>query len=100
MSGLTYAERMALRNAATLRNAQFAYDNASPPEPDPRDEALLEMRLESEARKAADMIIQRAAEAVAHIDDPRDRLATQVGRLQGEIRRLCAELAWAREGAE
>ena len=37
-------------------------------------------------------IIASAASAVAAINDPRDRLARQVGILQGEIRALCDEL--------
>lgn len=40
----------------------------------------------------AQEIIASAARDVAGINDPRDRLARQVGILQGEIRALCAEL--------
>jgi hypothetical protein len=36
----------------------------------------------------ATQIIKAASDAVAHINDPLQRLADQVGRLQGEIRRL------------
>lgn len=40
----------------------------------------------------ADKLIARAHEMAAHINDPRDRLAHTVGLLQGELRKLCAEL--------
>jgi hypothetical protein len=40
----------------------------------------------------ADTIIARVAQSVAGIHDPRDRLARQVGELQGEIRALCSAL--------
>lgn len=40
----------------------------------------------------ADLILGRAATAVAAVNDPRDRLAQHVGILSGEIRRLCGEL--------
>lgn len=48
---------------------------------------------------AADAILRRAAMDVMHIDEPRERMATHIGRLQREVRRLCAELA-AREIAQ
>ena len=40
----------------------------------------------------AERIIKFCSAQVAAIDDPRDRLATQVGLLQGEIRKLCDAL--------
>jgi hypothetical protein len=40
----------------------------------------------------ADFLIECVALAVQEIHDPRDRLARQVGMLQGEVRRLCAQL--------
>ena len=41
----------------------------------------------------ADQLIAAAAHGVAHIDDPRTRLAEQVGRLQGTVRMLADKLA-------
>lgn len=43
-------------------------------------------------------LLREAAEGVAHIDDPRDRLAQHVGRLQGAIRSLCSKFVG--EGAK
>jgi len=40
----------------------------------------------------ADFLIECVALAVQDIHDQRDRLARQVGMLQGEVRRLCAQL--------
>jgi hypothetical protein len=40
----------------------------------------------------ADFLIECVALAVQDIHDPRDRLARQVGMLQGTIRNLCAQL--------
>ena len=40
----------------------------------------------------ADFLIECVALAVQDVHDPRDRLARQVGMLQGEVRRLCAQL--------
>jgi hypothetical protein len=40
----------------------------------------------------ADFLIECVALAVQEIHNPRDRLARQVGMLQGEVRRLCAQL--------
>ena len=48
---------------------------------------------------AADAILRSAALGVQHIDEPLARLATHVGRLQGEVRRLCAEMADADDTA-
>lgn len=38
-------------------------------------------------------IIAAASAAVAHIDDPRTRLAQYAGNLQSEIRKLCDQVA-------
>lgn len=38
-------------------------------------------------------IIAAASAAVAHIDDPRTRLAQYAGNLQSEIRKLCDRIA-------
>jgi hypothetical protein len=62
MSSTNYAERMAIRNASTLAQAPANY---------------------------ASFLIENIALAVQDINDPRDRLATQVGRLQGTVRMLC-----------
>ena len=40
----------------------------------------------------ADFLIECVALAVQEIHDPIDRLANQVGRLQGLVRQLCAQL--------
>ena len=45
----------------------------------------------------AAQLLREAAESVAGVDDPRDRLAQQVGYLQGTVRTLCAK--YAGEGA-
>jgi len=51
--------------------------------------------LDTEAEDMAHNIIGTIAVAVAGIHDPRDRLAAQVGRLQGMVRKLCLDLAYA-----
>lgn len=48
---------------------------------------------------AADAILRSAALGVQHIDEPLARLATHVGRLQAEVRQLCAALAVADDTA-
>jgi len=64
---------------------------------DPRtDEADELARIDAEADDMASDIIGTISVAVCGIDDPRDRLAAQVGRLQGMVRQLCSELAHAR----
>ena len=76
-----------------LLTAQRAYDNRAEPEPRTPDD------IENEADEMALKILGDASRGVAHIHDPRDRLAQHVGRLQGEIRSLCSQLVWAREEA-
>ena len=48
----------------------------------------------------ADTLIASAAAAVAHINDPRDRLAAHVGYLSRELRVVCGRLEMALEDLE
>ena len=89
----TYEERMALRNQVRMAQAQEAFDNLTP------IECREDWEVDAEGDDMADEIIRRASMSVLSINDPRDRLARQVGILQGEIRRVCGLLAWAKEGA-
>jgi hypothetical protein len=64
---LTYDERLALRNAATLRSAQSAYDNLAEPEPEEGDDLLEHIRIAEEILGRAERAI-RAGQVSAGID--------------------------------
>lgn len=83
---------MSIGTPSQLLAAQLAYDSMAEPEPRTDDD------IESEANAMADSILRAASRAVAGINEPRERLARQVGILQGENRSLCSQLVWAREG--
>ena len=46
-------------------------------------------------KNLAAQLLREAAESVAGVDDPRDRLAQHVGYLQGTVRSLCARFTGA-----
>lgn len=96
MTALTYPERMAIRALPGVGD-EATWGECTGHPADPRTSELDEDALDAMGDAMAGQILHSAALDAQRIHDPLARMATHIGRLQGEIRRLCADLVWARE---